>query len=111
MGQTRLQQGRYSEAESMLREALKDQEKTNPENWERDNSRSMLGAALAGQRRYSEAEPLVLSGYHGLVEREAAIPWENRSLVPQAATRIVQLYEDWGKTEQAAEWRVRLQKP
>jgi len=68
----------------------------------------MLGASLAGQREYDQAEPLLLSGYQGLKQRELAIPWANRSALKQAGERIVELYQDWGKPEKAAESRERL---
>ena len=29
----------------------------------------------------------------------------------EAADRVVKLYDDWGKTDKAAEWRARLAKP
>jgi hypothetical protein len=51
----------------------------------------------------------MLSGYQGLVERQAAIPATERDTVAQAGDRIVRLYEDWGMPEKAAEWRRRLQ--
>ena len=35
---------------------------------------SLLGAALAGQKKYAEAEPLLIGGYEGLKAREARIP-------------------------------------
>jgi hypothetical protein len=34
----------------------------------------MLGGALLGQQKYAEAESLLLDGYKGMNEREAAIP-------------------------------------
>jgi len=63
---------------------------------------------LAGQRRYAEAEPLLLSGYQGMIERQATIPTDSAPEVEQAGDRIVQLYDDWGKPEQAAEWRAKI---
>jgi hypothetical protein len=34
---------------------------------------SQLGAALAGQKKYAEAEQLLLQGYQGLKARESKI--------------------------------------
>ncbi|MBV9036608.1 MAG: hypothetical protein JO182_19120 [Acidobacteriaceae bacterium] len=39
-------------------------------------------------------------------QRENIIPAYNRPKLEQAGERIVQLYQDWGKPEKAAEWRV-----
>ena len=65
----------------------------------------MLGGSLAAQDKHAEAEPLVLSGYQGLHQREALMPYEDRPLVEDAATRIVSLYQAWGKPDKAAEWQ------
>ena len=66
-------------------------------------------AALAGQKNYAEAEPLLLGGYDGLKAREDKIPADHRKKLAEAAARIVPFYEAWGKAEKAAEWRKRLQ--
>lgn len=47
-----------------------------PESWERYNCQSLLGASLAGEREYDEAEPLLASGYQGMSQRQASIPAE-----------------------------------
>jgi serine/threonine protein kinase/uncharacterized protein HemY len=105
LGKLRLEQQRYIQAESLLREALDGQQKRNPDSWERYDSQSMLAASLAAQSKFADAEPLLKDAYRGLVEREAAIPSENRSVVEQANQRIIQLYESWGKPKEADVWR------
>ena len=82
---------------------------TAADSWERYWSQNLLGASLAGQSQYAEAEPLLVSGYQGMMQRQAAIPLEDRLVLSQAGERIVQLYENWEKPEKAAEWRERLQ--
>jgi eukaryotic-like serine/threonine-protein kinase len=109
LGQLQLHEHKYTEAESILRGLLKGYEKAMPESWERYNCQSMLGGSLAGQKRYTEAEPLLLSGYRGLIERRAAIPLESRRALSEAGQRIAQLYESWEKREKATEWRQKLQ--
>ena len=109
LGHVRLLQKEYTEAESALRDALTKYEKARPEIWERYNCQSMLGASLAGQRRYSEAEPLLLSGYRGLAQLESTIPAPDRSSLEEAVEPIVRLYESGGKSEKAAEWKRKLQ--
>jgi tetratricopeptide (TPR) repeat protein len=108
LGRIRLQERRYAEAEPVLREALAGQEKKTPDSWERFNSQSMLGAASAGQKRYGDAEPLLLSGYEGLLQRKATIPSYNRVAIEEAGERIVQLYQHWDKPEKADVWRDKL---
>ncbi len=107
---TYLSQGKDGQAEALLREALRGFEKTAPDSWRRYDSQSMLGASAAGQRKYVEAEPLLVSGYEGMIQREATIPSENRNSLEEAGKRIVQLYQNWGKPEKAAEWTEKLQR-
>jgi tetratricopeptide (TPR) repeat protein len=108
IGAVRIQQQRFADAEPLLREALTGYEKVLPETWKRYNSQSLLGASMAGQRKYAEAEPLLLSGYQGMRQRETTIPAPDRIELERAGRCIVQLYEGWGKPEQASEWRLRL---
>jgi non-specific serine/threonine protein kinase/serine/threonine-protein kinase len=100
-------QGKYAQAEALAREALKSREKTNT--WERYNCESILGASLAGQKEYKQAESLLFSGYEGMRQQESTIPAASRVQVKQAGKWIIQLYQDWGKPEKAAEWRAKLQ--
>jgi len=100
--------GQYEQAESILRTALTRYEKVAPEGWERYNCQSMLGASLSGQRRYQEAEPLVLDGYEALVQRKANIPPADASVIDRAGRRIIELYRGWGRTDQMDAWAGRL---
>ena len=108
LAEVRLQQKQYGAAESLLREALNNDAKTATDSWRRYRCRSLLGASLAGQRKYMEAESPLISGYQGMVQREATIPFEDRLALAQAGERIVQLYEAWEKPDKAAEWREKL---
>ena len=99
---------RYKDAESYLRECLTIRAKTEPDAWTTFNTQSMLGGALLGQKKYAEAEPLILQGYEGMKAREAKVPPPARERLTEAAQRIVQLYEAWGKPDQAAAWRAKL---
>ena len=51
---------------------------------------------------------MILAGYEDLKAREAKIPARVRSRLSEAETRIVKLYEAWGRNDKAAEWRARL---
>jgi eukaryotic-like serine/threonine-protein kinase len=102
------EQGKYAQAQLLLREALNSHRKSNTNSWVRYHCQSLLGASLAGQKKYAEAEPLLLSGYEGMLQREATIPWGRRSALKHGAEWIVQLYQRWGKPEKAAEWREKL---
>jgi hypothetical protein len=66
---------------------------------------SLLGAILMSQRRFEEAEPLLLSAYQALTLQRGEIPWESRSAVEQTSHRIIKLYKSWGKPDKAEAWR------
>ncbi len=102
-----LLEGRFAEAEKPARECLAIREKLRPDNWSTFHTRSMLGAALTGQRKFTEAEPLLLAGYEGLkrCESEGTLPDENEARIPEAVERLVRFYTDWGRPEEAAKWR------
>lgn len=102
-----LLQGKHEQTEPLLREALSDYEKF-PDGWRCYAIQSMLGGSLAGQRKYPEAEPLLLSGYQGIIQRQSTIRRYDLHELTAAGDRIVQLYMDWGKPTQAAEWRAKL---
>jgi tetratricopeptide (TPR) repeat protein len=109
LGGLRIQQQRYADAEQLLSEAVTGYQETTSDSWSRYNSQSMLGASLAGQKKYAEAELPLLSGYQGMLQREATIPAFDRPEVERAGQWILQLYQEWRKPEQAAEWRDKLQ--
>jgi serine/threonine protein kinase/predicted Zn-dependent protease len=104
----RLQRGKYAEAEACLREALAIYEKESPDDWARFFAVSLLGASLTGQKKYAEAEPLLLEGYEGLKKRAGRIPAQNQDCLTQALRGILQLYEARDKQDQARKWRDKL---
>jgi eukaryotic-like serine/threonine-protein kinase len=108
LGRLQLRQHKYLEAESTLRIALRGYEKIMPESWERYECQSMLGGSLDGQKKYAEAEPLLISGYEGLMQRGEAMLLQNRRFLSESGERIVQLYKNWGKPEMAASWQAKL---
>lgn len=61
-----------------------------------------------GQKKYTEAEPILLKGYEGMKQRDAKIPKEGKVRLTEAVTRLVQLYDAWGKPAEAAKWRKEL---
>jgi hypothetical protein len=103
-----LSQGKLLESERLSREALEFNQKKQPDDWQRFRAESLLGASLAGQKKFAEAEPLLLEGYQGMVQRKERMGWmgvSNLYHLDRAREWIVQLYQAWGKPEKAAEWR------
>jgi hypothetical protein len=111
LGLSLIQQGKWAEAEPVLRDSLAIREKVQPDEWSTFNTCSQLGGSLLGQKRYAEAEPLIVSGYEGLKAREAKIPQPGMPRLAEGAERVIRLYEEWGKKDKAAEWRTKLAKP
>ena len=68
----------------------------------------MLGAVLLGQKKYTDAEPLLRQGYEGMKQREVKIPPLGKPRVHEALERLVQLYEATEQKEKADEWREKL---
>lgn len=109
LGRIDLEQSRFPDATALLRQALDAYAKIGSGAWRRYLTENLLGASLMAQGKYQEAEPLVISGYEGLMQREAKIPMQDRRFVSESGERIIQLYQSWDKPTQAAEWRDRLQ--
>jgi serine/threonine protein kinase len=109
LGQLRLQQQKYREAESLLRDAVTGYEKAGSESWLRYQTSVLLGASLVAQRRYGDAEPFLVSGYQGMLDRQSTIPTYGRRVLKQTQGWIAQVYANLGKPEKAAEWREKLQ--
>jgi len=104
-----LQDGaKLAEGEKALREALDIRERKTPDLWTTFLTRNLLGGCLAGRKEFEQAEPLLINGYEGMKQRESSIPAASKARVAEAGLRVVQLYEAWGKPEQAAEWREKL---
>jgi hypothetical protein len=104
-----LQQQKYADAEPILRECLAGREKTRPDAWQLFNAKSLLGGSLLGQKKYAEAEPLLLDGYEGMHQRAGTIPDLFRFRLTEGLEWIVQLYDAWGKKDQATPWRKKLE--
>ena len=96
-------------AEGFLRESLAIREQKEPDAWTTFNTQSMLGGALLGQKKYADAEPLLLKGYEGMKAREKTIPPQGKVRLSEALERLVQLYEAMGKKDEAAKWRKELE--
>jgi len=108
LGRNLSNHAKWSEAEALLREGLAIHDKADPDDHSRFDAMSLLGGALLGQRKYAEVEPLLVADHEGMKGREAKIPARFKFRLSKAAARVVQLYEVWGKPEQAGEWKRKL---
>jgi tetratricopeptide (TPR) repeat protein len=107
LGDCLLRQNQFGKAEPILRACVTAREQKDADGWETYWSKSLLGAALLGQQKYAEAEPVLLASYEGLSQRETRIPAPERARIREALDRVVQLYEAWGKKDQADTWRAK----
>ncbi|MBX7105982.1 MAG: tetratricopeptide repeat protein [Gemmataceae bacterium] len=87
-----LSSGQQDKALPLFRECLILRKKTQPEMWSTFQTQSLLGAALLGQKKYADAEPLLLNGYEGLKAREKTMPPQGRIRIPEALDRLIELY-------------------
>jgi tetratricopeptide (TPR) repeat protein len=101
-------QGKFAESEALAREALEFDRKNQPDDWQRFRAESLLGASLAGQKKYVESERLLFEGYQGMLARKDRIDVPEWYHLDRAGEWIIQLYQAWGKPEKAAEWREKL---
>jgi serine/threonine protein kinase/tetratricopeptide (TPR) repeat protein len=111
LGANLLQQEKWTDAESLLTQALALRERKEPDAWTTHGTRSRLGYALLGQNYYAEAESLLILGYEEIKAREKQIPRPDQYRVAEAGEWIVRLYDSWNRAEEAAEWRMRLARP
>jgi len=99
------QQGRHSEAEPLFRVAFEDRRRVLGDE-DADTLASLRGlvTCLIELGMFEQAQPLAIE-YHDLRQAaDEAAPDQTQA----AIELLVELYEAWGKPEQAAEWRATL---
>jgi hypothetical protein len=85
-----------------LREAVKIRTESLPkEHYWVALANGALGECLTTQKRFADAEPLLLGSYQALRLSQGAGNPRTKS----ALQRVITLYENWGKPEQAARFR------
>jgi eukaryotic-like serine/threonine-protein kinase len=104
LGLTLAKAKKWTETESVLRECLALREKLQPTVWTTYNTKSQLGGALLNQKKYGEAEPLLLAGYEGLKQQEKTIPAASKKHYTEALQRIIQLYTETNKPDEVKKW-------
>jgi tetratricopeptide (TPR) repeat protein/tRNA A-37 threonylcarbamoyl transferase component Bud32 len=109
LGANLLLQKKGAEAEAALRPALAIRQQKEPDAWTTFHTQSLLGGALLLQQKHAEAEPLLVQGYEGMKQREAKIDPKSKARLIEALERLVQLYDAWGKKDQADTWRKKLE--
>ena len=110
LARVRLAQARYQEAEQLLRQSLELVEKYTPNGTFRWIVANDLGISAARQRKYAEAESLLLESCEELLQRRSDMsPIEDpQGRLAQAHQELIELYERAGHSRQAAVWRRKL---
>jgi serine/threonine protein kinase/WD40 repeat protein len=106
-----LSQGKFADAEAPARECLAIREKT-VAGTSQPHARVRLGASLAGQKKYAEAEPLLSSNAASVLEQfkdelKGSCAACKRFWLRSTARNVqalVDLYKETGRPDQAANW-------
>jgi len=96
-------QSKFAEAEPFAHEALDAEKKAQPDDLQRFWAASLLGESLAGQKKYDQAEPLLVEGYQGMLARKDRIAVPDRYRLELSRQWLVQLYQAWGKPDKATQ--------
>jgi serine/threonine protein kinase len=99
--------GQPEEGETILREAVKIRTDLLPKGhyWVA-LANSALGECLTIEKRYNEAEPLLLASYESLKSSQGA----SNPRTQIALQRLITLYEKWGRLDAASAYRDKLSK-
>ena len=100
-------QDKLTDAETMYRECLTIREKKLPDMWYTFYTQTLLGGSLFAQKKYADAEPLLISGYEGINHRQDQLS-AGKSQLKEALRRLVQLYEETNRPDEAAKWKQKL---
>jgi eukaryotic-like serine/threonine-protein kinase len=102
------EQGRSAEAEPLARECLEQREKKAPDDWRTSYTRCLLGVILLGQKKTTDAEPLLVAACEKLLPQKERLSADQQQLLREALRSLVQLLEDTDRPGAAAPWRERL---
>lgn len=105
VGSSLLSMKNWAEAESVAREALTIHDAKEPDDWHTFYTKSLLGGALLGQKKYAEAEPLLKAGYEGMKQRAEKIPPIEKDQLGEALDRLIELADVTGKADDAKMWK------
>jgi serine/threonine protein kinase/tetratricopeptide (TPR) repeat protein len=100
---------KFPEAERWFHECLSIRERILPDSWKTFNTRSALGACLADQQRYSEAEKFLVDGYAGMKKRREMIPVENVPRMKKALECLIRVYQATGHLDKVSELDTELE--
>ncbi|MDB5350305.1 MAG: pkn [Planctomycetota bacterium] len=95
----------WDEVEPLVRECLAIREKAEPDAWTTFNTKSILGAVLLGQKKYTDAEPFLRDGYEGMKKQADKIPPQGKIRLGEGLDRLIALAEATNKPDDAKAWK------
>jgi hypothetical protein len=69
------------------------------------DTQSLLGEAMWRQKKYADAEPLLLKGYESLKKMEYFLEPRDEPRIPEAVDRLIELYTVTNKPDEVKKWR------
>jgi tetratricopeptide (TPR) repeat protein len=96
-------------AAPLVEESLAISEQEQPNGFLTWSTKLMLGTALVAQKKYSEAEPLLLRVYESVRQDDGKFRQERNFVRTQTLEQLIQLYDGWGKKDEAEKWRKKLE--
>jgi hypothetical protein len=102
-------QGKHARAEPVWRELLEGRRLAYPAgHWRIGEAEILLGHCLTQLKRFPEVEPLLLAAHERVVRAKG--PEAPPLAVFASVAALVELYDAWGRDDEAARWRARLPK-
>ena len=99
---------RFAEAEPLARRNVGIRKIISTNDGELFRAQTMLGHALCGEDKFSEAEPLLLAGYEGLKQRTDAVHFAEEKQKRDALESLAKICDATNRREQADRWRMEL---
>jgi serine/threonine-protein kinase len=104
-----LERGNYTEAEPLLHECLAIRQVQAPDELSTAMTQFMLGSTLLKEHRLPDAEQALLQTIQSLNRRELKGTVRDQLRIRRKASeQLLQLYIEWDKPDQAAEWRKKV---
>ena len=105
LGGVLLAQEKLNDAKSSFSECLVIRESEHREAWVTFSTRGMLGEIFRREKKYDQAEKLLLSAYDAMKQHEDKATTGDKAAINETIESLTMLYEDWGKPEKAGQWR------
>jgi eukaryotic-like serine/threonine-protein kinase len=115
LGWLKIREQKFAEAEAVLKDAcsfLADPRHGVSQNLPAYGCQAELAASMIGQKRFAEAEPILLRSDDDLMRIEPDLVPGQRGYYFTAGESeewTIRMYQEWGKPDQAAEWNTKLQ--